>query len=155
MNAETVELARQIFALQEQVRRLESQEYATGQWTYLTAPLTSTSWDGDAYSTTAKTKIDLSAVFAVPAGVKAVLVRLACRDSASASSVNVRLAISGASDANEALIARPAGLPNDYFAEAFGAVGCDANGDIYYLTNASGSLTLDCYIQIWGYYMGL
>ena len=28
----------------------------------LTTPLTSTSWDGDARSTTAKTKIDLSAV---------------------------------------------------------------------------------------------
>lgn len=50
-------------------------------WHFLTTPLTSTSWDGDARSTTAKTKIDLSAVFGVPAGAKGILVRLVARDS--------------------------------------------------------------------------
>jgi len=46
-------------------------EWVANGGTALT-PLTSTAWDGgDAFSTTAKTLIDLSAVFGVPAGVKA------------------------------------------------------------------------------------
>ena len=52
--------------------------------TFLTTPLTSTAWDGDAYSTTAKTKIDLSSVFSAPAGIKAVLVAGTIADSGSA-----------------------------------------------------------------------
>ena len=53
---------------------------------FLTTPLTSSSWDGDAHSTEAKTKIDLSAVFGAPANIKAVSVRVLARDSASAAS---------------------------------------------------------------------
>ena len=59
-----------------------SYDEISSNWVYLTTPLTSTSWDGDARSTEAATLLDLSSVFSVPAGVKAVLVRLACRDSA-------------------------------------------------------------------------
>ena len=54
------------------------------QFVPLRAPLTSTSWDGDAYSTTAKTKVDLSAVFSVPAGARAVLAHIEVNDSGSA-----------------------------------------------------------------------
>ena len=57
-----------------------------GRPVFLTTPKTSDSWDGDARSTTAKTLIDLSAVFGVPAGVKAVLVGVSMRDSGSAAS---------------------------------------------------------------------
>ena len=47
-----------------------------GRPVFLTTPLTSTAWDEDSYSTTAKTLIDLSEVFGVPAGVKAVMVKI-------------------------------------------------------------------------------
>lgn len=30
---------------------------------------------------------------------------------------------------------------------------CDANGDIYYQLTASGSGTMDIYLEIWGYWL--
>ena len=115
-------------------------------------PLTSVSWDGDAYSTTAKTLIDLSVVFGTPANIKAVSARIACRDSASVATNNLCVLISpNATDGASPVIARPSGLVNDYFAEAEGICPCDANGDIYYQIAASGASTMDIYMQIWGY----
>jgi len=58
--------------------------YAGYAFVPLTTPLTSTAWDGNAYSTTAKTLIDLSAVFGAPAGIKAILAFVVVRDSGSA-----------------------------------------------------------------------
>ena len=66
--------------------------YRGAQWVYLQAPLTSTSWDGDSFSTTAKTLIDLSAVFGVPANVKAIYARVFVNDSASAQKGSSRIA---------------------------------------------------------------
>ena len=43
---------------------------AFGRPVFLTTPKTSTSWDGDARSTTSATKIDTSTVFGIPDGVK-------------------------------------------------------------------------------------
>ncbi|HPS40010.1 MAG TPA: hypothetical protein PL124_11390 [Candidatus Cloacimonadota bacterium] len=124
----------------------------------LSTPLTSTAWDGDAYSTTAKTLIDLSAVFttptAVPAGVKAVLVQVQCRDSASSGTATNYFSISPSSSADvHAIITRCSGMPNDYWASEVGVCPCDANGDIYYQCTASGTSTLDVYLQIWGYWL--
>ena len=115
----------------------------------LTTPLTSTSWDGDARSTAAATLIDLSSVFGVPAGVKAVLIRLVCRDSAAWGTGNLYLSVSPA-DGSYVVTARPYG--GDVSAEITGVCPCDANGDIYYMINASGAGTMDCWIQIWGYW---
>lgn len=120
----------------------------------LTSPLTSTSWDGDARSTTAKTLIDLSAVFGVPAGVKAVLALIQCRDSASSGTATNYFSISPSSSADvHAIITRCSGLPNDYWASEVGVCPCDDNGDIYYQCTASGTSTLDVYLQIWGYWL--
>ena len=124
-----------------------------GKWTYLAAPLTSTSFDGDAKSTTSKTKIDMSAAFSgYPASAKAALIRLAARDSGSAGSNAplVNLATNNTAG-SAALCVRPAGLPNDYVAEGTGIVPTDANGDIYYQVAATGTGTLDIWIEIWGY----
>lgn len=127
---------------------------------FLTTPLTSTAWDGDARSTTAKTLIDMSAVFGLPAAsanfyVEAVLVRLAARDSGSATSSAPYVALSPNNISGSApLIVRPAGLPNDYFADYLGWVTCDANGDLYFQTSATGAGTLDVWIEIWGYAYG-
>jgi len=122
-------------------------------WHFLTTPLTSTSWDGDARSTTAKTKIDLSAVFGVPAGAKGILVRLVARDSGS-STGNCQFSLSpNAIGDNVAIQAYLQGIPNDVYVSVNGVVPCDANGDVYYLIVASGTGTLDAFIEIWGYWL--
>ena len=125
----------------------------TSQATFLQTPYTSTSWDGDSFSTTANTKIDLSAVFGVPAGIKAVQVAMAIRDS-------------GSSGADCFLFLKPAdaagfgaapiscsGLPNDVWTRGSGIIPCDSNGDIWYQIGASGAGTLEVYIWIWGYWV--
>mgnify|MGYP000852025746 CR=1 FL=1 len=120
-------------------------------WHFLTTPLTSTSWDGDSYSTTAKTLIDLSEVFGVPAGIKAVLVWVAVRDSASQTTdCYFRLSPVSTGDAGM-------GVNCDYVNDRYGRhlliVPCDANGDIYYQIAASGTGTMDVFLQIWGYWL--
>lgn len=121
-------------------------------WTYLTAPLTSTSFDGDAFSTTAKTIIDLSTVFGAPASITAVIIRIAARDSASAATINLFVCVSATNTAGEAaVITRPSGRTNDYYDDQQGICPCDASGDIYYQVSASGAGTMDIVMQIWGY----
>ena len=118
----------------------------------LTTPLTSTSWDGDAKSTTAKTKIDLSVVFGVPAKAKGIFVRLTARDSGSSAGY-CQLALSpNATAGSVAVQAYLQGVPNDVYVSANGVVPCDANGDVYYQIASSGTGTLDAFIEIWGYW---
>ena len=122
-------------------------------WHFLTTPLTSTSWDGDARSTTAKTKIDLSAVFGVPAGVKAVMVRMAARDSGSSTGY-CQLGLSPNSTAGSVAVqAYLQGVADDVYVSVNGIVPCDGNGDVYYQIAASGTGTLDAIIEIWGYWL--
>lgn len=121
--------------------------------TFLTTPLTSTAWDGDSFSTTGKTLIDLSSVFGAPAGIKAVLLEVRARDSASSSS-NCYIGFSQNDTANSwALVNKPYDQANDTYRHVQGIVPCDANGDIYYQTFATGSGTLDVFIYIWGYWL--
>jgi len=124
-----------------------------GRPVFLTTPKTSTSWDGDAFSTTGKTKIDLSDVFGVPAGVKAVMVRMAARDSGSSAGY-CQLGLSPNSTAGSVAVqAYLQGVANDVYVSVNGVVPCDANGDIYYQITASGTGTLDAIIEIWGYWL--
>jgi hypothetical protein len=144
-----MDLQRQINDLQRAYNRIEADESG---WHYLQAPLTSTSWDGDGYSTTAKTLIDLSAVFGVPARVRAVLVRLLCRDSGSAAGGNIYLLLAPNNTSGSAAVdVWPSGKTNDSWETNTGVCPCDTNGDLYYQSSASGSGTLDVIIQIWGY----
>lgn len=113
-------------------------------------PLTSTSWDGDAHSTTAKTSIDLSAVFGVPAGVKAVSVYLQINDSAS-STTDCFIYLSPNNTAYSGFALNTGKATNDYANTTCFIVPCDANGDIYYQITASGTGTFDVIMQIWGY----
>jgi hypothetical protein len=120
---------------------------------FLETALTSATWDGDSYSTAAKTLIDLSAEFGVPAGVKAVKVRLWARDSGSLAN-NVYFAISPNDTSGSFVEAlRLWGVSDDLYREICLDCPCDANGDIYYQCAASGAGTLDVNIQIWGYYV--
>ncbi len=125
-----------------------------GRPVFLTTPLTSTSWDGDAFSTTSKTLIDLSSVFSVPAGAKAVLASVSLRDSGSAGSTTGCYFILSPNDNNyEGIYTYCAGLANDAWTHHNAIVPCDSNGDIYYQINASGSGTMDIYLEIWGYFL--
>jgi hypothetical protein len=117
----------------------------------LTTPLTSTSWDGDSFSTTAKTLIDLSAVFGVPDGISAVLMNVMIRDSGSSGTdCLIKFAPSGV-DGNGIMLSCL--TIDDRWNRTCYVIPCDANGDIYYQIAASGSGTMDVYLQIWGYWL--
>lgn len=112
---------------------------------------TSGSFDGDAKSTTGATKIDLSAVFGVPAGVKAVNIRIFARDSSGHILTAQYLGV-GPSAADPFMVTvRPVG--NDQIMENTGITTCDGNGDIYWRCGASGGGTLDIWIEISGYFI--
>jgi hypothetical protein len=125
-----------------------------GRPVFLTTPLTSTDWDGDSFSTTYnKTLIDLSTVFGVPAGVKAILVRLDVSDSGSSSGL-CQIGLSPNNTPNSvALQVYLRGVLNGAYVSENGIVPCDANGDIYYQILASGTGTFSALMQIWGYWL--
>ena len=122
-----------------------------GNITWLGTPLTSTAWDGDARSTTTATKIDMSSVFSgYPTdAVKAVMVRLACRDSATlgTTGLNINVGPSATYYYNVSTIA----IGGDVVSSQTAWCSCDANGDIYFRVVASGSSTLDAWLEVWGY----
>jgi hypothetical protein len=141
------ETARIISEMRHEIDKLKAIEIPR-QWYFLQSPLTSTAWDGDAFSTTAATTIDLSAVFGVPAGVKAVLVRLQCNDSAATADTNL-VKIGPSATYNYQVVNR---VPGSDLASSVTAVcNCDSNGDIAYGVTASGAGTMDVILQIWGY----
>lgn len=120
--------------------------------TFLTTPLISTSWDGDSFSDTSKTLIDLSSVFGAPGGIKAVLLDVSIRDSGSAGT-DCSLILSPNNTAYEGLWVDCSGQTNDSWERQTMIVPCDANGDIYYQVDASGTGTMDIYLRIWGYWI--
>lgn len=127
-------------------------DFPGGVAKWLTTWLTSTSFDGDSFSTTAKTLIDLSAVFSAPAGIKAVLMFVTLRDSGSAAGT-AEVILSPNNSANAGAYVAASGLTNDAVARGLLIVPCDANGDIYYQISATGASTLDLWLQIAGYWI--
>lgn len=128
------------------------QDGGANTWTYLTFPLNSASWENNSYSTTAKTELNLASVFAVPAGVKAVLVRSLIHDSGSASRPDTYLLLSPVNlSVTGPYWNRVDGLPNDYLNEVLAIVPCNSSGNIYYQIDASGAGTMDVWMEIWGY----
>lgn len=114
------------------------------------SPLTSTSWDGDSYSTTSKTLLNLNAVFGTPAGIRAVLVRALVRDSASATT-DAYLILSPDDTSGSGISWRCYGRANDAWEDHTAVVPCTSDGNVYYQINASGTNTFDVHIQIHGY----
>lgn len=112
--------------------------------TFLTTPLTSTSWDGDTKNTGDRAIVDLSTVFGVPAGVKAVLMSIQTQGDAA----NDYIRFGPNSDNNFTLVCRTqvAGV----IAHASGIVPCDANGDVYFYP--SGTVE-GVWVWIWGYWL--
>jgi len=135
---------------------LKSYKNSTEYTGYIFVPLASQltgTWNAKSISTMSKTLIDLSADFGVPAGIKAVMMRIFARDSGSAgtdcwfglSPNNTAFTIAGAVTLY--------GQVNDKYVEVQVIVPCNVNGDVYYQSNASGTNTMDVNIQIWGYWI--
>ena len=120
----------------------------------LQAALTAAAFDGDSFPTTAKTVIDLSVVFGVPARARAVDVQVQCNDSGSAGG-DCYVILGPTNAANIGIIFSPSGIANDSIARGSGIVSCDANGDIYYQVLATGGAgtTFDIWLEIWGYFI--
>jgi len=128
--------------LEREVERLRVKE--SGKFIALTAPLTSTSWDGDNKGTGDRATVDLSAVFGVPVGVKAVLMSIQTQGNAA----NDYIRFGPNSTNNFTLTCRT--QVNSQIAHASGIVPCDANGDVYCYT--SGDVE-SVYVYIWGYFL--
>ena len=135
--------------LTKRISRLEVQGY--GQFIPLTTELTSTSFDGDSFSNVGATVLDLSAVFGVPAGIKAALVQVIARDSAAWGTDGLYVAVGANATAEWPLTIRPAG--GDVWLEGLGIVPCTTTGDFSYMINASGANTMAVFIRICGYWI--
>ena len=128
--------------LEREVERLRVQE--NGKFVALTTPLTSTSWDGDDKTTADRAIVDLSSVFGVPAGVKAVLMSIQTQ----ADKVNEYIRFGPNSTYDYALTCRTPVAGR--IAHATGVVPCDSNGDVY--CYPSGTIE-NVYVYIWGYWL--
>lgn len=131
----------------------EALESVMPRWVILpmASALTSTAWNGNARSTTAKTIIDMSTVFGAPAHINALLVRVDLKDSgAGATDCYLILSENGNPGSGQRFMCFPA---NDRTAYYTAVVQTDENGDIYYQTVASGSGTLDVGIVVYGYHL--
>ena len=117
----------------------------------LTIPLTSVAWDGDSFSTTAKTLIDLSAVFGTPGGIKTALFAMSVRDSGS-SGVDCRLYLAP-NNTDQQGLAISCLTVDDRWNRGSLTVPCNADGDVYYQIVASGVDTFDVVLQVWGYWI--
>ena len=114
-------------------------------------PLTSGAFDGDSFSTTAKTQITLATSFGTPPNLKAVLAMIAANDQDS-STADCSLRLSPNAVAGDGpLILKIQGVGNDYVTSQTGVVPCNGDGNIFYQIVATGVSTLDASIQIWGY----
>lgn len=116
-------------------------------------PATSSSWDASVgYSTqTTPTEIDLSSVFGLPDGVKGIFARIWARDVDSPNASTYYFALQGQTTGPSPLVARPSGLPANYWAENSGFVPCNSSGNVYYKCVASGTETLYVGFIITGY----
>ena len=155
-SATDVQVLERIRALEDQVEYLNTLDRGGGGGAFvpLTTPLTSTDFDGDAFSTTAKTKIDLSVKFGAPAGIRAALIEVGINDSGSDSAgqdVMFGLAPND-TDLEFAGLLVIRGFDNDRQFRQTMVVPCDSNGDIYYQCIATGTDTLDVVLQVWGYW---
>jgi hypothetical protein len=110
-------------------------------FTPLPVPLTSTDWDGDAKTNANNGVIDLSAVFGVPAGVKAVLVYAAVNGTSATYSLSL------GSDNSHVCMLTEVQVANRTVADN-GIIPCDVNGDIY----ASFYQTVTVTLKILGYW---
>ncbi len=118
----------------------------------LTTPLISASWTLSAYSSNdPATQLDLSAVFGVLPGIKAILFECEVKDSAAWGTTNLWFRCGPS-----AIYYYATGLQafgDDVASRGSIISPCDANGDVWYRVNASGASTLDVTLRVWGYWI--
>ncbi len=110
----------------------------------LTTPATAAAWNGTAKTTGDNGMIDLSAVFGLPAGIKAVAVTLTIKDETTGVWVQV-----GPSSISANAVRCRTQVANIY-SDGSGVCPCDTNGDIYW--GCQGELDV-VYLNIWGYWL--
>jgi len=125
----------------------------TPNMTVLSASLYGPNFDGQSWSTQAKTKIDLSAEFGAPDNIKTVLLKVIVKDSASSTDYCTVL-FSADDTADLGVEVSCQGQANDQPVRTQVTVPCDDNGDIWYQVVASGASTTDMWIEVWGYQRG-
>lgn len=138
-------------ALKKRISRLETQD--APRWVYFSPPLTAPAWTGAAFSDTAKTLIDLSAVFGVPAYAKAVDVQVFCKDIDSTSADINGVILDATNTADQGKYFYCWGIYDFTIHPESSVVPCNADGDIYYQIYATGVLSLTMTLEIWGYYI--
>ena len=131
--------------LEREVERLQRWERPAIKPVFLTTPKTSTSWDGDTKTTSDRAIVDLSTVFGVPAGIKAVLMSIQTQ----ADAVDEYIRFGPNSTYNYALTCRTPVAGQ--IAHATGVVPCDSSGDIYCFTSLTD--VENVYVWIWGYWL--
>lgn len=117
----------------------------------LSSPVTNVAWNNHSYGTVAAAVLDLSSLFGIPAGVKAVNIQIRCNDSATWGTNDLYVA-AGPSTTYFYQMTVPA-FGGDIVSDQTGIVNCNANGDIAVRIKASGTGTMDVTIRIWGYYI--
>ena len=130
--------------LEREIERLQRWERPAIKPVFLTTPKTSTSWDGDTKTTSDRAIVDLSTVFGVPAGIKAVLMSIQTQ----ADAVDEYIRFGPNSTYNYALTCRT--QVAGQIAHATGIVPCDSNGDIYCYPSATIE---NVQVRIWGYWL--
>ena len=144
MSAFEEAVIQRIRSLEREVERLQRWERPAIKPVFLTTPKTSTDWDGDTKTSADRAIVDLSAVFGVPAGIKAVLMSIQTQ----ADAVNEYIRFGPNSTYNYALTCRTPVASQ--IAHAMGIVPCDSNGDVY--CYPSGTIE-NVYVYIWGYWL--
>ena len=144
MSAFEEAVIQRIRSLEREVERLQRWERPAIKPVFLTTPKTSTDWDGDTKTTADRAIVDLSAVFGVPAGIKAVLMSIQTQ----ADAVDEYIRFGPNSTYNYALICRTSVASQ--IAHAMGIVPCDSNGDVY--CYPSGTIE-NVQVYIWGYWL--
>lgn len=125
---------------------------AFGRPVFLTTPLFSTSWTGNPRSTNeTAAALNLNTVFGVPTGVKAVLMRLVGRDSAAVGTAGMMVLVGPNATDCYANSVYPIG--GDIYCANTTIVPVSSGLYIYYKVRASGTNTMDVWIDIWGYWL--
>ena len=128
--------------------------YGGGIFIPLSAPLTSACYDGDSFSTHAKTSVSLVTAFGAPENIKAALMSVAIRDANSASSTTAGyIYLAPNATADSGIVFSAQGLRDDAYSRMTAVVPCTGNSIIYRQSVASVASGIDLVIQIWGYWL--
>jgi hypothetical protein len=127
-------------------------------WVDLAAPLINSNWYGQVYYSTVSTITSINAysAFGVPSGAKALKVSVFAVDSGSKASVsNCRFVVTPIGSGNdEQIVVYLDGVNNSGGQMQTGVIPLDSSGNFGYKIQATGTNTMRCWIEVWGYLLG-